>query len=124
MTAVRLVLDASAVIAYASTVDVGETIGEVQDGGVRFAVPVVSLAEAAMQVDADLIVSLLGSKSAQVEPVEVGDWPMLAAAMSVLGTLEAACALLLCDRYDCDILTAHPGRYRGLGDSPPIIPIG
>jgi hypothetical protein len=121
---VRLVLDTSEIVAYAQSVDVGETIGQVSENSAQFALPVACLVEASAQVGADLLAGLVAHPAAVVVDLAGADWRVLAAMRAALGSLSAAEALHAAERYGCDILTGEPGRYAALGDDPPIITLG
>jgi hypothetical protein len=118
---VHLVLDTSAIVAYARTVDVGETIGQVSENSARFALPVACLVEAAAQVGADLLAGLVAHPAAVVIDLAGADWTVLAVTRDLLGRLDVATALHAAERHGCDILTGEPARYAALGDDPPII---
>jgi hypothetical protein len=122
--AVHLVLDTSAVIAYANGSEhVGEPLTQVAENGAFFAVPLTVLASAAAQIDRAWVELL--TKHPAFEPVEVSwsRWPALAAALGLVGRVDAAEALLLALDFNCDVLTAAPNLYADLGDDPPIIEI-
>jgi hypothetical protein len=118
---VRLVLDTSAMAAYASTIDVGETLGEVQESNGAFALPAACLAEAAQLLPTDVLDLLVDNEAAAVTGLAAYEWRMLAAMRSVLGRLDAAAAFAVAEAHDCDILTAEPQLYASLGDDPPKI---
>jgi len=124
MRPVHLVLDTSAVLAYASGSEhVGEPLTQVAENDATFVVPLTVLAVGAAQTDprwAELL-----TKHPAFEPVktEWTRWPALAATFGVVGRLDAAEALLVALDFDCDVLTAEPGIYAALGDDPPVIAI-
>jgi hypothetical protein len=120
---VRLVLDTSAIAAYATTVDVGETISEVRANGAAFGLPVACLIEAAQLIDADILDLVVGN-DAMVIGVEPTRWRTFAVMRSLLGRLDVATAFAAAEEHGCDVLTAEPELYLALGDDPPIIPIG
>lgn len=121
---VRLVLDATAIAAYGrATVAVGETIVEVADSNAVVGLPVACLAEA-LAVDSTGRVEVLARHPAvRVLPLPAEVWPVLGAATALLRRVGAASAFLAAEEFDCDILTADPGRYVALGDDPPVIGI-
>jgi hypothetical protein len=122
--AIHLVLDTSAVLAYASGSEhVGEPLTQVAENDASFTVPLAALATAAVQADRPLVELL--TKHPAFEPVELAwtRWAPLAATLGLLGRLDAAEALLLALDFDCDVLTAEPEIYLALGDDPPIITI-
>ncbi|HET8684433.1 MAG TPA: hypothetical protein VFM54_21555 [Micromonosporaceae bacterium] len=120
---VHLVLDTSAVIAYTTTIDVGETINEVSDNGGGYAVPVVCLAEAAQVVPIDVLDLLVGNEAATLTGLAPDEWRALAAMRALLGRVDVAAAFAAAEANACDILTAEPKLYAPLGDDPPIISI-
>jgi hypothetical protein len=120
---IRLVLDTSAIAAYATTVDVGETINEVHDNNSAFAMPVACLVEAAQLVPADLLELLIDNDTAVIVSLDAGQWRTLAAMRRLLGRLDITAAFAAAEAHACDILTAEPELYSALGDDPPVIPI-
>lgn len=124
MKAIHLVLDTSAVLAYANGSEhVGEPLTQVTENDAAFTVPLAVLATAAARVDqawAELL-----TKHPAFEPVETEwtRWSALGATMRVVDDLDTAEALLAALDFDCDVLTAEPDRYADLGDDPPIIAI-
>jgi hypothetical protein len=120
---ISLVLDTSAIAAYATTVDVGETINEVGDNDTAFALPVACLAEAAQLLAADVLDLLVDNDAAVVFGMDAAQWRTLAAMRNLLGRLDIAAAFAAAEAHGCDVLTAEPNMYRALGDDPPIIPI-
>ncbi|MEE6259929.1 hypothetical protein [Plantactinospora sonchi] len=123
---IRLVLDTSAIIAYANTsIAVGETIAEVVDEGGRFAVPVACLAEASRLVPEDRaagVLLLVEHPCAYVTPIGATDWQVLAEWTRILGRLDAASALIEAIDWTAYVLTGEPKVY-GSPDEMPIIPI-
>ena len=121
---IRLVLDTSAVLAYAAgSFDLGETMTEVIDEGARFAVPALCLAEAARQVDDDqapTLALLATHTAAVVVPLAAEDWQPVGAAATLLGSTDRAVALLSALRVDGYVATTEPQRYDpdGSGDLP------
>ena len=121
---IRLVLDTSAIVAYAATsIDVGETIAEVVDEGGRFGAPVVCLAEAARLVDESLVAGvtlLTRHSSCVVLPTLAEDWLALAAWTRRLGRVDLAVALMeATDRPAGYVLSAEREAY-GEDDIPVI----
>src|SRR5262249_9484553 len=124
MRSIHLVLDTSAVVAYAmGSEHVGEPLTQVAENGTAFAVPLTALAAGAAQVDRRWVELL--TKHPAFEPVvtEWTRWATLAATLVLVGRLDAAEALLLAFDFNCDVLTAEPGWYAALGDDPPVIAI-
>jgi hypothetical protein len=121
---VHLVFDTSAIVAYSSTLDVGETMNEVHDNGAAFALPVACLAEAGERLPADVLDLVVGHPAAVVVGLDADEWRQLVAVRHLFGRLDVAAAFLAAEGYSCDVLTAEPAWYRPLGDDPPIIPIG
>jgi hypothetical protein len=126
-TRVRLVLDASAVLAYAAgSINVGETITEVADEGGQFGASVVALAEASRVVRDDdaLGVPLLARHVRFVPlPALAEDWARIAWWSRTLGRLDRAAALVEALDRDGYVVTAEPDGYdvKGLGELPVIV---
>jgi hypothetical protein len=120
----HLVLDTSAVLAYANGSEhVGEPLTQVADNDAAFTVPLTALATAAVRADRSLVELL--TKHPAFTPADLAwtRWAPLAATLGLVGRLDAAAALLLALDFDCDVLTAEPAVYSVLGDDPPIIVI-
>lgn len=119
---VRLILDTSAVVAYAhGSKHVGETIREVHLNGAEFGLPVACLASAA--VDLQWLDLIAAHPAAVVLTTPAGDWRSLVATADLLGTVDAASAVLAAWDADCDVLTGEPAMYGPLGDDAPVIEI-
>jgi hypothetical protein len=121
---VHVVLDTSAVVAYAAGSEhVGEPLTQVAENEGAFTATLTVLAAAAAQVDRAWVDLL--TKHPAFEPVDTDwtRWASLAATLGLVGQLDAAEALLVALDCDCDILTAEPELYLALGDDPPIIMI-
>jgi hypothetical protein len=118
----RVVLDASAVVAYAKgSISVGEIIVELDEEEDLFAVPAVCLIGAAQTV-ADLHLRLLTRHPAcRVLPLASNDWPPLANAVRVLGRLDLAASLHAARRANAYVLTAESDAYGDASDA--VIPI-
>lgn len=123
---IRVVLDTTAITAYAGTsVAVGEIIAEVGDENALAALPLTCLAQAYQCVPDDqlpaigLLVALANTVVVDTDPA---DWLALAGLARDLGRVDAAAALLLA--VDCDgyVVTAEPDVY-GDPDDMPVIPI-
>jgi hypothetical protein len=124
--AIRLVLDTSAILAYAGTsIGVGETIAEVVDEGGRFALPVICLAEASRLVPDDQaagVLLLVEHPYAVVSPTPVSDWQVLAEWTRILGRVDTASALVEAINWTAYVLTGEPAEYGDI-DELPVIPI-
>ena len=121
---VRLILDTSAVLAYAAgNINVGEPVAEVAADGVRFTAAITCLAQAAQRVDEGWLNMLVRHEAFAATDLTFGQWRQLAALLGVVAEMGTASALLLALEYNCDILTADPSLYAALGDDPPIIAI-
>lgn len=125
MKPIRLIHDTTAVVAYArGSEPVGETIAEVNLNNAAFTSPLPCLVEAAREVNQDWVRLLTTHVAFQHVSCDGALWDAVTATMDVLKSDQAtALVLLLAEEYDCDILTAEPGRYAGLGDDPPVIGI-
>lgn len=121
---VRLILDTSAVLAYAATsIHVGETIAEVVDDGGAFGVTAVCLAEAARQAGEERaggVPLLVNHPRCVVLPVLADDWAALAVWATALGRVDLATAMVEAVDRGAYVLTGEPERY---GDELPVIPI-
>lgn len=112
-----LVLDTSAIIAYAKgSVDVGEPISEVHDAGGVVLVPVVCLVEAAREVDDGMLHLLTEHPACELEPLATDGWPMAAATTRMLGRLDLALALIAAAAGGGFVLTGEPDAYGALGE--------
>lgn len=123
--AVRIVLDASAILAFTrNSIHVGETLAEVDDGGAVAGLPILCLAEASWAVeDLERLYLLVDHPATSVLVPARVDWQGLAATLEVTGRLDAASAVLAAIDADCDVLTAQPGLYGGLAGGGPVIVI-
>ncbi len=120
---IRLVLDTSAVLAFAGeSLHVGETISQVDENGAKFGLPIVCLA-AAHKADGRMLQMLAAHEACELLTVDVHEWRQWGAMADVLGRVDAAAALLAASSHDCDVLTGEPDLYRVLGDDPPIVSI-
>ncbi|WP_326559679.1 hypothetical protein [Micromonospora sp. NBC_01796] len=121
--AIRLVLDTSAILAYARTsIAVGETIAEVVDEGGRFAIPAVCLAEASRLADDDQTPRLLLLSQhvcAVVTTTPDDEWRVLVEWTRILGRVDLAAAMA----HTTYVLTAEPKAYGDDVDQLPVIPI-
>lgn len=121
MIPVRLILDTSAIVAYARGSEaVGETIREV-GADAAFGLPVACLACA--QVDLPWLDLLVAHPAAVVLSTPAGVWRSLVATADLLGTIDAATAVLAAWDADCDVLSGEPEVYGPLGDDAPVIGI-
>ncbi len=122
---VRLVLDTSAVLAYAAgSVDLGETITEVVDEGGRFGASVICLAEAVWLVDDEqaLGVPLLTRHPRFAAlPVLAEDWDRIGYWAKELDAVDRAVTVVeVLDRLDGYLVTREPDVYdvKPLADLP------
>ena len=119
---VRLILDTSAVLAYAnSRIEVGETISEVVEEGSAFGASVVSLAEAMRMADKperDGIRLLAAHVCFKPLPAKAGDWQRLGYWAANLGTVQHAAAIIEAIDRDGYVITAEPHSY---GENLPVI---
>jgi hypothetical protein len=124
----RLILDTSAVVAYArGSVDVGETITEVVNEDQWFGAAVVCLAEASRLAGDDRQgVALLAAHRRFVAlPAEASEWAALAAWTELLGRVDLAASMLEAVDREGWVLTGEPRSYElGPDGDLPIIPIG
>jgi hypothetical protein len=123
---IQLVLDSSAVLAYAGgSIHVGETITEVVDEGARFGASVVTLAEASRLVlDEDALGVLLLARHARFEPLAAvpQDWTRIAWWSRTLGSVDRATAVVEALDRDAYVVTAEPEAYQHKGvDELPVI---
>jgi hypothetical protein len=124
MRPIHLVLDTSAVVAYAQGSEhVGETLTQVLENGAAFTVPMTVLAVAATRADPALVELLTKHQAFQPVGLEWSRWRALAATVGLLGRPDAAEALLLSLDLDAHVLSGEPELYAVLGDDPPVIPI-
>jgi hypothetical protein len=125
--AIRLVLDTSAILAYAGTsISVGETIAEVVDEGGRFALPVVCLAEASRAAPADQaagVMLLVEHPHATVTATPEDEWQVLAEWTRILGRVDLAAAMADAATHAAYVLTGEPKAYGDDVDQLPVIPI-
>lgn len=116
MTDIRLILDGSALRAFAIRgIDVGETVAEVADEGGRFGIPVTVLADTLRRMDdssAAIVNVLVTNPACAVLDVHAADvdaiawWGRLAH-----GTDRGVCVVAALSREGCLILTADPDAY-------------
>jgi len=124
MRQIHLVLDTSAVIAYArSSEHVGETLTQVLENEAAFTAPATVLALAATRAELALVDLLTKHQAFQPVELEWTRWPALAASLGLLRRPDAAEALLLALDFDCHVLSGEAELYAPLGDDPPIITI-
>lgn len=123
---VRLVLDTAAIAAFIDeAVAVGELIAEVYGEGGVTGLPVLCLAEATRTCcDQDRLALLANHHATVMLDLPANHWHDLATSVDeVVGRPDAASAVLVAVDHDCDVLTAVPGLYAGLGGGGPILPI-
>lgn len=122
---VRLVLDRSALLAYAAgSMHAAEPVHQVVENQARVGVPAVTVSEALAQLDDPrdraILHELLDSDACELLPTSAESWPELAYWQRATGRVDlAACVLAVID-HDCWILTAEPKLY---GDGIPLIEI-
>lgn len=124
--AVRVVLDASAIIAFTrGSIDVGEVIAEVADEeNCVFGLPVLCVAEAArVVVDRDRLQLLVNHPIAEILSPAPDSWEALAVTLDTVGRVDAATAVLAAIDLGCSVLTGQPGLYGGIAGGGPVIPI-
>jgi hypothetical protein len=114
--AIRLVLDTSAILAFANgSIDVGETIAEAVDGGGGFGVPVPCLVEACRRepkILLDMVPLLIQHPSCTVLPVLSEDWNVLAGLTTALGRFDLATALVEAHDREGYVVTGEADLYR------------
>lgn len=122
---VRLVLDASAILAYCrGSVAVGEALAELADDSTGAALPVNCLADAyASAVEVDRLVLLAGHEATVLWTDEAGQWQALGELRALTGGVASASAALAAVDEDCWVLTADPGLYEHVGAGDLAIPI-
>ena len=122
---VRVVLDASAIIAFTrGSIDVGETIAEVNDERGGVGLPVLCLVQAAQVVaDRSLLDILIHHEASVLLDNLAEDWEVLTVLYDTVGRLDAASAVTAAYDLDALILTAQPRLYGGLQDGGPIIAV-
>jgi len=125
---IRIVLDTSAIGAYARTsLPVGEIVAEVAEENARIGVPLACLAEVHRRKpplsdnQLDGVVLLTSHPHVVVADTDPQDWRALAGLVRDLGRVDAAAALLLA--VDCGgyVFTAEPDAY-GDWKHLPVIP--
>jgi len=113
--AIRIVLDTSAVMAYAKgSENVGEVLIEVTDEGGAFAVPVVCLLEGSKSAPEANVRLLTSNPACRVLPLLSEDWPRLLAGVRLLSRLDLATALYAAGREGY-VLTGEPDAYGEIG---------
>ena len=118
----RMVIDASAVCRFPS-MRVGEVIAEINDDGVQFGVSTAALVAAATRVGMVPVEILVKNAAFSSLDLSLDWWRSIVAAVDVIPDVGDAHGAVIALRSDCDILTARPELYAGLGDDPPIIAI-
>jgi len=117
---IKLVLDVSAVAAYAEgrTLDVGDLIEQVVDEGNEFAVPLLCLAEAGHQAKSLEVFARLRILAGHPHGVIVappGDWELLADAGRVYGSVVAGVvATVARANRGAYVVTTNPDAYEPL----------
>ena len=93
------------------------------DEGAGFGVPVAALASAAAVIGADAVGLLTKNGAFVALELTMDRWQQVGATLGIVRDLAAAHAVVVAIEADCEILTARPESYAGLGDDPPIIVI-
>ncbi len=119
MTDVRVILDTSAVLAYATgSIHVGEVIAEITDEEATFGLPLPCLIEAARRIDRDDLsgVYLLEAhRHGAIVPDRPERWRTIAGLARALGRADLAAALLSAQDHGAYVLTSEPGAYGDAG---------
>ena len=117
-------LDTSAILGFVRENEaVGEVIREVADAGLLVALPTACMAEAYLSaVTVDLLQVLVANPATVLLADEPGEWVMLAQALGLVGDLASASAALLAVDAGCQVLTARPQRYAGIGSGELALP--
>jgi hypothetical protein len=119
---VRLVLDTSAVLAYAvGSINVGELIAEVADEGHRIGVPALCLVDAFRQADQDDLSALrvlTRHPRCAILPMLAGNWEPVAERARVLDRVDLALCLVETLDRDGYAVTAEPDAYGNTDDLP------
>lgn len=113
---IRLVLDTSAVTAYAhESVDVGEVIAEVTDEGMRFAAPEACLAEAAMGARRDQldILDVLANHHHRAH-LPLLDWREWGTMAVLYRGLTRGMVAMAAAEHRAYVVTAEPEAYGNL----------
>jgi hypothetical protein len=115
VTDVRVILDTTAVLAYAAgSIHVGEVIAEITNEEAAFGLPLPCLIDAARRVDRDHLngVYLLEAhRDRAILPDRPERWRTIAGLARVLGRADLAAALLGAQDHGAYILTDEPGAY-------------
>lgn len=112
---IRLVLDATAIAAYARTsINVGELVAEVLAEGAGFLTPNLSLAEAAAGTDREGLARLAVLAKSGTVHVALPDWQDLGLGARVYGTVQRALVAHLAVQYRAYVVSCDPGAYVGL----------
>lgn len=124
---IRVLLDASAVVAYTqgTAIGVGEIIAEVdsEDAAVGIPIPCLVLARAEV-ADEAMLDLLLAHRACMLVGTVQEDWRRIAATLPLVdGRYDVAVAVVLADVLDVDILTRRPGWYVRLPGGGPIIEV-
>jgi len=119
---IRLVLDTSAILAYAhGSVQVGAPLAEIDDEEAAVGLPTPCVVEARWTVGdpgrLDLLVRHRATKIVGLSE----DWSALRAAVDIVGRHDVAAALRVAADLGCAVLTAEPGLYAGLAGGGPVI---
>lgn len=123
---VTLVLDTSAIVAYArpeTAIHVGDVLIQVLDEGAAAVLPALCLVEAFPAVLDPGMLDLLVAHEATVVLADGADmWRDLAAMVEITGRVDAASAALAAIDFQANILTRTPHLYDGLNGGM-VIPI-
>ncbi|MCA2214453.1 PIN domain-containing protein [Jidongwangia harbinensis] len=114
---VHIILDTSAIIACTrGSVDVGETLSEIDDERGAVGLPVLSLVEAGHRLtDTGWLDLLLEHRATAILDLNGSDWPALAAMYRDVEHVDAASAALAAIDHRCPMLTARPRLYETSG---------
>jgi hypothetical protein len=113
---IRLVLDTSSVLAYCvGSIDVGETIAEIEDERCAVAIPVVCLIEAYRgAADRDRLEVLATHSTTVLVDIGPPAWRRVAQLADYSGRVDAAAAALIAVDEGATMLTRQAALYVGM----------